>query len=169
MAGSDQESWARVATFVTGRMSERGLSIQALADHSDLSRATVSEIVHGVERSRGATTLAPLCVALGWTTDSIDSILSGGGPTELTFDVVPGRPEPGLLDRIQRASRSASQEIESEISRLTRENEELRERLGHVERLLVRLLGEEGAREPATRSAALSPGAERLVPQAEKA
>lgn len=149
----DVTRWARAGTRVAERMKERGgLSIADLARLTGLSRETISEIVHGRPRRRTPSTLAKVCVVLGWTADSLDQILDGEEPTELTRQTQRAAMESvALIERIQEGARAWMPETDSEaIARLTEENAQIRERFAALEKLVRQALGEETA--PTTES-----------------
>jgi transcriptional regulator with XRE-family HTH domain len=104
--------WADVAKIVNGRMAERGITQQELAERSGVSPATLRKIQAGDEQKRTRSTLANVSRALGFADDHLWRVSRG--------DRQPGdsRPDGDLS------------ELRAEVASLARRMDALESRIG---------------------------------------
>lgn len=75
------KSWAAVATRIERRIDELKLSQRELVERSGVSSSTWRSLAAGAPVRRNDK-VRGICIALGWTPDSIDRILAGEEPNE---------------------------------------------------------------------------------------
>jgi DNA-binding Xre family transcriptional regulator len=93
------EDWAAVATAITRRLSELGLSQRDLTERAQVSKATVRELQYDtVQRRRSTRTLEALSVALDWHPDHLAAVLANRRPP--TAGEPKSRPEGDLPGRL---------------------------------------------------------------------
>jgi transcriptional regulator with XRE-family HTH domain len=108
------ENWVKVGLAVRKRLTELELSQTELIRRSQVSKATVGEIVHGaVWRNRSVRTLQALSEALEWHTDHLQSVLMGAKPPPMAGDRA--HDEPSRLAAIELTLRRIEQRL-TEIS-----------------------------------------------------
>jgi transcriptional regulator with XRE-family HTH domain len=76
--------WNTVGTLMRARMTQLAMDQQDVVNVSGVSRGTVGPILNGEGGNYRPKNLAKICAALGWTPDSIDRILEGREPAELS-------------------------------------------------------------------------------------
>ncbi|HEY3750255.1 MAG TPA: transcriptional regulator [Pseudonocardiaceae bacterium] len=116
------EDWAAVATAITQRMAERGMTQQQLIDDSDVSKLIVGEIQNNSkQRKRSPRTLKALSTALGWHPDHLAAVLNHRSPPRLGEPVPRSDKDvPGHLVLIEHYLRHLLDRMESMDARLGR-------------------------------------------------
>jgi transcriptional regulator with XRE-family HTH domain len=91
------EPWQRLAELVRLRREERRLSQRELGTAAGTTDRLISDIERAARTNYEPATLRAVSRALGWTPDSISTILAGGDPNG---DQSSG--EPTMMDRLHR-------------------------------------------------------------------
>lgn len=124
MPDYSREAWSRLGRLVRQRRRKLGFDQGDAKDRSNgrIARATWSNIERGVAANYSEDTLDGLCDALGWTAESVDSVLAGGDPTLRTDgDVV--ATDATFVDKYGRLGDADRRYIEGVIDGLLRDRE----------------------------------------------
>lgn len=93
----DANAWKRVWAAIDSRRVELGWSKSRLYNETGTSETTFREMkLRGLE-IKSPERLSAICHALGWSTDSIDAILDGGGPAP-----APPHSDDSVMQRLDR-------------------------------------------------------------------
>lgn len=141
---SEREVVPALAEAIERRRKQLGLSPTAFAKAAGVSLPGLAPLRRGERRNYQERLTAPVTAALRWTPDSIERILAGLPPVELT-------PEPedtsdtadALLAMLARIE-SAIGARDRELGALQDELRELRTELGAVDQRVVRLESRDG-------------------------
>lgn len=79
----------RLRDYIESRRKELGLSPTKLSDVSGVTVQGLAPIRRGEIRRYQQRLTGPLCAALGWTSDSIERILTGGDPELVEVEELP--------------------------------------------------------------------------------
>lgn len=88
------EDWSRVASALTARMRERGVSQKDLAERSGVSVATLRELQRGADRRRSSVTLNAIERALAWPDGHLRKVAHGDAGSD------PDVASSGVADRL---------------------------------------------------------------------
>lgn len=69
---------------VTTRLEELGLSVSEVARRAGVTRQGLAPLIKGERRNYRARLKYPVCDVFGWTHDSIDRLLAGDQPVEVS-------------------------------------------------------------------------------------
>jgi transcriptional regulator with XRE-family HTH domain len=116
------EDWAAVATAITQRMTELGVSQQDLITRSRVSKTVVSEIQRNTTQlRRSVRTLEALAVVLDWHPHHLVAILEGRTPPRL------GRPAARSVP-----SRSAACDVPRRLAAIESQLREITDRIDAI-------------------------------------
>jgi len=124
---------AALGRAITARMSELGLTSSELDVASGIGEAAIDRYIAGYGRKHHRVPkLHALSLALWWTPDSAERVLERGEPIEADKPPVEsnGKPHAWLID---------------EVVRLRLQNEDLTQRLDHLQRRLRQLTIDDGS------------------------
>ncbi len=98
-----EDGRVRLARLVRERRLSLGLSVRAAAAVAEIDRTTWSNTVESAGRTVSAFKKVGIEKALKWAAGSVDAILGGGDPAELTDSIKPLPAVPlSLADQIER-------------------------------------------------------------------
>lgn len=121
---ADVGDWQRVAAAVRDRRASLRWTQQQAAERAGISLANWGVVEAAGRTSYRPSTLRGICIALRWSTDSIDRILRGEEPIEVPDDVphgvsyrqVDGRVNPETVSLTERLA-----DLAGELARRARE------------------------------------------------
>jgi transcriptional regulator with XRE-family HTH domain len=113
------------AKAIRARRLELGWTQHRLAHESGISIATIRKLESDKQPYYRALTLVPLCVALGWTPDALNSLLPPDGADDLT---APDDPQPERLAAFDGDLSGLSQDDLDEVAELVHELRQRRQR-----------------------------------------
>lgn len=123
------EAWTRLGEAVRRR--RKALRFDQTdaksRSHGRIARATWSNIERGISGNYSEDTFEGLCIALDWKPNSVEAVLAGGQPTELTMSEVLDRAADdvrgavGLIDKAAKLSPEDLRYVEGVIDGLLRD------------------------------------------------
>lgn len=111
----DQARWHAAAGAINERMHQLGLSQVDLIRRSGVSAFTVRRLQKGVPANYREANVAKVCLALGWTADSLRRLLNGDDPLPAADPHLQPVPDQATVERLEARVLTRLAEMEARL------------------------------------------------------